>query len=226
MIKIENVVLPSVDQWKGVIRAMRNPMNSWDKSDSGFALAESVPPNYQLGEIDQDGYVYSIGPNDKDLMVRLAKAGTDHRKFMRMIPVMMDITAPLFYLKEADTYKVGTVRNSCSTMHKIHAFEFSVADFSHEGCYEVDYAYGGLLQLIDICERLRNDFNTTHDKKYWRALIEILPEGYNMRSTFTMNYEVLANIYRSRRDHKLQEWRDLCSWIETLPISELITGEC
>ena len=210
MIKIENTVVPSAAWWEGVIRGARNPMNSWDKSDSWI---------YSDGE-------FELGDNDRKLLTGLAEAGTDHRKYMRMIPVLVDITAPIFWWKEFDTYKIGTTRNSCSTMHKIHSNPFTIDDFSHEGCDTVDYAREELDHLIDICERLRNDFNETKDKKYWRALIEILPENYNMRSTVTLNYENLRNMYHARKNHKLIEWHVLCDWIENLPYSELITGEC
>jgi hypothetical protein len=206
MIKIENVVLPSPEWWEGVIHGARNPMNSWAKSDSKF----------------EDGF--ELGENDHRLLTGLAEAGTDHRKFMRQIPVLVDITAPIFWWKEFDTYKVGTTRNSCSTMHKIHSSPFTIDDFSHEGCDMVDYAREELNHLIDICERLRNDFNATKDKKYWRALIEILPEGYNMRSTITLNYENLRNMYHARKNHKLFEWRLFCDWAASLPMSEIITG--
>lgn len=228
MIKIENVVLPSPEQWEGVIRAMRNPLESWAKSDSTFISIRHLSHD-EDNDIVEASDVYDdidIGPNDKKLMRQLAKAGSDHRKFMRMIPVMMDITAPIMYWKAWDTYKVATVRNSCSTMHKIHAKILTINDFSHEGCDEVDYARNGLEHTIDICERLRNDFNETKEKKYWRALIEILPEGYNMKSTVTLNYEVLRNMYHSRKDHKMDEWKTFCDWVLTLPMSELITGEC
>ena len=208
MIKIENTVVPSPEWWEGVIRGARNPMNSWDKSDSTF----------------EDGF--ELGDNDTGLLTRLAEAGTDHRKFMRQIPVLVDITAPIFWWKEFDTYKVGTTRNSCSTMHKIHSNQFTIDDFSHEGSDMVDYAREELEHLIDICERLRNDFNITKNRKYWRALIEILPENYNMRSTVTLNYENLRNMYHARKNHKLFEWHEFCDWIISLPFSYLITGLC
>jgi hypothetical protein len=173
-------------------------MNSWDKSDSDLA-------NDILGE------------KDLTLAKKLAHAGTDHSKYLRMITVTTDITAPTFWWSECDTYKVGTVRNSCSKMHKIHVKPFTIEDFSHEGCSEVEYAYGALLATIDICERLRHDFNETQDKKYWRALIELLPEGFNLKATLQLNYEVLRNMYFARKNHKLVEWRELCKVIEDLP---------
>lgn len=206
MIKIENT---EVYGWEAAIRGMRNPKNSWDKSDS-----------YVRSSVETDsGFEWVIGENDLKLMRSLAQAGSDHGKFLRMITVTADITAPTFWWAEFDTYKVGTVRNSCSKMHKIHAKAFESGDFAHEGCREIDYACGSFLSVIETCERLRQDFNNTHDKKYWRALIELLPEGYNLRATVQLNYEVLRAIDRPgrRRDHKLDEWRRFCSWAETLP---------
>lgn len=195
MIKVENITVYNIAR---AVYSARNAMNSWDKSDSDIA-------NDILGE------------NDLILAKKLAKAGTDHSKYLRMINVTMDITAPTFWWAECDTYKVGTVRNSCSKMHKIHVKPFTIEDFSHEGCSEVDYAYGALLATIDACERLRQDFNETQDKKYWRALIELLPEGFNIKATLQLNYEVLRNMYFARRNHKLVEWREFCKVIEELP---------
>ena len=207
MIKIENV---EVVGWESAIRGMRNPMNSWDKSDSVILPTENI--------ID-------VGKNDLDLMKRLVKAGTDHRKFMRMITVYVDVTAPLYWWAEYDTYKVGTVRNSCSKMHKIHIKPFVLDDFSHEGCDEITLAKDAMRYVIFVCEGLRELFNTTQEKKYWRAIIELLPESYNQRATLMLNYEVLANIYHSRKSHKLDCWRTFCEWIETLPYAkELICG--
>lgn len=209
MIKIENA---EVVGWEHAIRGMRNPMNSWDKSDSEWYW-------------DGDNYDYSIGNNDLELMKKLAKAGTDHRKFMRMITVYVDVTSHHGWWAEADTYKVGTVRNSCSKMHTIHIKEFCKDDFSHEGIDEVgDIATETFEQTIKTLEQLRVAFNETGEKKYWRAIIELLPLGYNIRATLMLNYEVLANMYHSRKNHKLDEWRDFCKWIKTLPYSELITG--
>ena len=239
MIKIENVVTPSPEQWKALILGARNAMNSWARSDSKF---------YDDVDFDPDDYVgpgmYLIGPNDYDLMMRLRNAGTDHRKFMRMITVYLDITAPLYWWKEFDTYKVGSVANSCSTMHKIHAKEFTLEDFSYEhllepkdvnvpndSCCNWNWEGCGIISPIDILEetismlnKARKMFLETKDKKYWWQMIQLLPSSYNQKRTVMLNYEVLANIYKSRKDHKLDCWRDFCSWIETLPYSELITG--
>lgn len=203
MIKIENT---HVDNIVRAVYSARNAMNSWDKSDS-------------------DWNTDSLGENDLKLAKSLSKAGSDHGKFLRMITVTVDITAMQPWWAEFDTYKVGTVRNSCSKMHKIHVKPFELSDFTHEGCYKVDYAYGALLSVIETCERLRQDFNRTKDKKYWRALIELLPEGYRMRATVQLNYQVLKSMYFARRNHKLDEWHTLCDWIESLPYSELITGD-
>lgn len=291
MIKLENT---EVIGWEAAIRGMRNPMNSWAKSDSGWDA--HIPPIELRNQVDwkqwaehyktvqySDEYTYDIGPNDYNLMTRLAKTGTDHRKFMRMIAVYVDITAPLYWWKEFDTYKVGTVADSCSTMHKIAAKEFTLDDFSHEHlidyyqyyCNEVEgpvindaphISCGGLqlLQLtINVLNYYRNEYNIASDKLkrtdlteaerkhtlaqqklYWWQMIQLLPSSYNQRRTVMLNYEVLANIYKSRKDHKLDEWRlheipeehafrnkdfssgmwGFCDWIESLPCSELITG--
>ena len=203
MIKIENV---EVVGWEHAIRGMRNPHNSWDKSDS---------------IIDEIG-LYEIGNNDLDLMKRLRNAGTDHRKFMRMIVVYADVTAPLYWWKEADTYKVGTVRNSCYTMHKIADKAFTLDDFSHEHLsYDV---VDVLKELINALNIRRKDFLETKQKTFWWDIIQLLPSSYNQRATLMLNYEVLANMYHSRKAHKLDEWVEFCKWIETLPYSELITG--
>lgn len=215
MIKIENV---DVYGWEAAIRGMRNPLNSWDKSDL---------------ERDDDGIVWSLGENNTQLMKQLIKAGTDHSKFMRMITVTFDITAPMYWLKEAATYKVGTVRNSCSTMHCIHKKEFTLDDFSHEhltDCYDSNgqlcCEFGWTLEcLINDLNAVRELYLETKDKKYWWQMIQILPSSYNQRSTVQLNYAVLRNIYHSRKAHKLDEWRDFCKWIESLPYSELITME-
>ena len=226
MIKIENVVLPSPDQWKAIIFGARNPMNSWDKSDS-----EKCHPIencfYGCNKIECEVKDhFHIGPNDHELMMKLRNAGTDHRKFMRMIVVYADITAMQPWWSEFDTYKVGSVRNSCSKMHKIHVKEFTEEDFEHTGIDECgDFTKTVFKAVVEQCEVLRKKFNVTQEKKYWRALIELLPEGYRMRATVMLNYEVLANIYKSRKNHKLDEWRDFCKWIESLPYSELIIGE-
>lgn len=217
MIRIENV---EIYGWEAAIRGMRNPLNSWDKSDSGYET------HYNSAEADEIWEtVFNVGNNDLELMQKLVKAGTDHRKFMRMITVYVDVTSHHGWWAEADTYKVGTVRNSCSKMHTIHVKGFCKDDFSHEGIDEVgDIATETFEQTIKTLEQLRVAFNETGEKKYWRAIIELLPLGYNIRATLMLNYEVLANIYHSRKNHKLDEWRDFCTWIETLPYSELITG--
>lgn len=226
MIKIENV---EVMGWEAAIRGMRNPMNSWEKSDSGwFSSEDDMGVNYaQYNSHSDPSELYFIGSNDLDLMKRLAKAGTDHRKFMRMITVYLDITAPLYWWKEFDTYKVGTVANSCSTMHKIAEKEFEMSDFSCEHMKPTSIKI--MHDVIDILNKYRADYNNPEAEKlgvkkdYWWQMIQILPSSYNQRRTVMLNYEVLANIYKSRKDHKLDEWRTFCSWIETLPYSELIT---
>ena len=232
MIKIENVVAPSTEQWEAIIRGCRNPMNSWGKSDSYY------PEEYRYGDLPSDAV--DIGDNDLNLMKRLCSAGTDHRKFMRMITVYADVTAPLYWLKEMDQYKVGTVSNSCSTMHKIHAKEFTLGDFSCEHLGDdwndrknlVDYngeyfntPLNVMRWVIEVLNNYRDLYLETKDKKYWYEMIQLLPSSYNQRRTYLLNYEVLANIYKSRRNHKLNEWHEFCDWIETLPYSELITGE-
>lgn len=218
MLNIENV---EVMGWEHAIRGMRNPMNSWEKSDSdwNFDCIEDPETFYTYETKDE----YEIGPNDLDLMRRLRNAGTDHRKFMRMITVYMDIAAPLYWWKEFDTYKVGTVANSCSTMHKIHAKEFTLDDFSHE--HLVMETYKCLEYTIKMLNGYREIYLQTKDKQYWWQLIQLLPSSYNQKRTVMLNYEVLANMYKSRRNHKLDEWHTLCDWMETLPYSELITGE-
>ena len=226
MIKLENT---EVMGWEAAIRGMRNPMNSWEKSDSGLTCSQNKNNICDI-HCTADNYCkpldkYLIGPNDYDLMMRLRNAGTDHRKFMRMIAVYADVTAMQPWWSEFDTYKVGSVRNSCSKMHKIHVKEFAEDDFEHKGIDECgDFTKNVFKVVVEQCEVLRQKFNVTQDKKYWRALIELLPEGYRMRATVMLNYEVLANIYKSRKNHKLDEWRDFCKWIESLPYSELIIG--
>ena len=235
MIKIENF---EVLGWEHAIRGMRNPMNSWENSDSVFidedgdwyTITGDSAPFKNVDEFSTDGQQVYIGPNDLDLMKHLCNAGTDHRKFMRMITVYLDITAPLYFWKEFDTYRVGVEKNSCSTMHKIHAKEFDVNDFSHEHVEELtgdDYnmSYDFLLRTIDILNYYRKKFLETKDKKYWWQMIQLLPSSYNQKRTVMLNYEVLANIYKSRRHHKLDCWHTLCDFIEELPYSELITGE-
>mgnify|MGYP004570249827 CR=1 FL=1 len=246
MLKIEN---PEVMGWEAAIRGMRNPKNSWERSDSYYCLGPVCPddatvnlckdecPYYKT--IDCENNVaspYIIGPNDLDLMTRLRNAGTDHRKFMRMITVYLDITAPLYWWKEFDTYKVGTVANSCSTMHKITDKKFTMEDFSHEHLdiyrehtmyapNEYHFSSTDLLKLeIDVLNQCRDNYLKTKAKSDWWQMIQLLPSSYNQRRTVILNYEVLANIYKSRRNHKLDEWHTFCDWIETLPYSELITG--
>lgn len=221
MIKLEHVVLPSPEQMEFVIEGMRNPMNSWNKSDSSCGKA-TRDTNVQWSDD------YFLGTNDADLMHRLSSAGTDHRKFMRMMPVMVRITAPLYWWKEFDTYKIGTVANSCSTMHKIQEKEFTLDDFS---CEHLDNDIAGCncsdlhLDLILMLNSLRERYLEEGDKDIWWQLIQLLPSSYNQTRNVMLNYEVLANIYPSRKNHKLDEWQEFCKWIETLPYSELITGE-
>ena len=220
MIKIENVVTPSAEQWEAIIRGTRNPMNSWDKSDSGYVT-----------EYDEGGFeaeFYKIGQNDLELMKKLVKAGSDHSKFMRMINVTLDITAPLYWWKEFDTYKVGTVRNSCSTMHKITEKEFTLDDFSHE--HLIVASLNSLNRTIDDLNSCRDGYlnediskNPEWKKEVWWQIIQLLPSSYNQRATAQLNYAVLRNMYHSRKNHKLDEWKDFCKWIETLSYSELIT---
>lgn len=230
MIKFENT---EVMGWEAAIRGMRNPMNSWEKSDSG----KYEDPFSDEGTVIRG---YDIGSNDLDLMTRLRNAGTDHRKFMRMITVYVDITAPLYWWKEFDTYKVGTVANSCSTMHKIHEKEFTLEDFSCEHFVgecgidvfvdpttSVHFEYSDVLYLtVKALNEARRQYIETKDKKYWWQMIQLLPSSYNQKRTVMLNYEVLANIYKSRKNHKLDEWSvGFMEWIESLPYSELITGE-
>lgn len=216
MIKLENVVLASPDQMEFIIQGMRNPMNSWEKSDS-----EIEPENISdFGE--EYGSIFKLGNNDHDLMQRLSNAGTDHRKFMRMMPVYVRITAPLYWWKEFDTYKVGTVANSCSTMYKIQAKEFRLEDFSCEHLSVVSLDY--LRNSIEHLNFIRDVYNDDKSNKgAWWQMIQLLPSSYNQTRNVMMNYEVLTNIYKSRKDHKLDEWREFCKWIEELPYSELIT---
>lgn len=267
MLKIENT---EVLGWGHAIRGMRNPMNSWENSDSGW---DEI---YRIGDVEEQAryievensgeYEYYLGPNDADLMKRLRNAGTDHRKFMRMIAVYVDLTAPLYWWKEFDTYKVGTVANSCSTMHKIAAKEFTIDDFSCEHLFgpddmlkwderkdiakdnalaavnvDGDWCYftpkGYIQMTCNILNHYRQKYLEAQKKpmkeeakraglvkQYWWQMIQLLPSSYNQRRTVMLNYEVLANIYKSRRNHKLDEWHTFCDWIEGLPYSELITG--
>ena len=218
MIKIEN---EEVIGWEAAIRGMRNPMNSWEKSDSKMYVitmnAEGCPEKHD----------FWIGPNDLNLMARLRNAGTDHRKFMRMITVYVDITAPLYWWKEFDTYKVGTVANSCSTMHKIAEKEFTIEDFSYEHLENSWLVH--LKETIKLLNEARDAYhwcNTDAKKEWWWQMIQLLPSSYNQKRTVMLNYEVLANIYNSRNNHKLDEWSvGFMDWIKSLPYSELITGK-
>ena len=241
MIKIENF---EVLGWEHAIRGMRNPMNSWENSDS-FLCREvedgTCPEDCSFrGKCPVYGTedFFVLGNNDYDLMMRLRNAGTDHRKFMRMITVYADITAPLYWWKEFDTYKIGTVTNSCSTMHKIADKEFTIEDFSHEhltgetdGLWVNADGRDFMCSAFDFCQitcdvlnHYRELYLKTKDKKYWQQMIQLLPSSYNQKRTVMLNYEVLANIYKSRRNHKLDEWVEFCKWIESLPYSELIIG--
>lgn len=244
MLKIENV---EVMGWEAAIRGMRNPMNSWDRSDSGWDASIYHCDKDYLTVMSEDFSDYEVGPNDRDLMKRLRNAGTDHRKFMRMIAVYVDITAPLYWWKEFDTYKVGTVANSCSTMHKIAAKEFTLEDFScehlndephHRNWIEsavVDEDITSLHKVwmtpldilrctIEMLNAYRESYLETKDKQDWWQMIQLLPSSYNQRRTVMLNYEVLANMYKSRKNHRLDEWHVFCDWIKALPYSELITG--
>lgn len=252
MLKIENT---EVLGWEHAIRGMRNPMNSWEKSDSSWRYVAPAQRESHILASYFDDSEFWIGPNDADLMSRLRNAGTDHRKFMRMITVYVDLTAPLYWWKEFDTYKVGTVANSCSTMHKIAAKEFTLEDFSCEHLFDSangedtdcwTYSTEGICEIepIDILNltiamlnkagelyldyqqkaSTGDQFAKDHVKEYWWQMIQLLPSSYNQRRTVMLNYEVLANIYKSRRNHKLDEWHTFCDWIEGLPYNELITG--
>lgn len=228
MIKLEHTVLPSANQMQFVIEGMRNPMNSWDKSDSVKCYANEKCQ----GICNENKIGLCVGDNDRSLMKRLVKAGTDHRKFMRMMPVYVRITAPLYWWKEADTYKIGTVANSCSTMHKIQEKEFTLDDFSHEHLVKTN-----LLDIIiddlNSNRTIYNDYDNQSDefkakfskKDVWWQMIQLLPSSYNQTRNVMLNYEVLANIYKSRKNHKLDEWREFCKWIEGLPFSDLIMHE-
>ena len=267
MIKIENV---SIVGWEPAIRGARNPMNSWEKSDSLIFdyydmeydndVCHTITKEEKALDDSFDDCSWTengihLGPNDLKLLTNLAKAGSDEAKFRRMIVVYLDVTAPMYWWKEADTYKVGTVRNSCSTMHKIHAKEFTLEDFSVERLFskkdfingdktvpfkddpalsaitvDGDIAYftsTGFVEMIcDVLNHYRDLFLQTNDKKYWWQMIQLLPSSYNQRATLMLNYEVLANMYHARKNHKLDEWREFCKWIETLPYAkELIIGE-
>ena len=214
MIKIDRT---EIFGWEHAIRGCRNPLESWNKSDSFWQCVDYDSLN------ENDIYEYEIGPNDLSLMRRLCKAGTDHRKFMRMIIVYVDILAPLYWWKEFSTYKVGTVANSCSTMHCIHKHEFTIDDFSHE--HLMDESIALLKDIVKDLNECRKWYLDTKDKTYWWQMIQLLPSSYNQKRTVMLNYEVLANMYKSRKDHKLDDWHDFCDWIRELPYSELITGE-
>lgn len=245
MIRIEQT---EVVGWEAAIRGMRNPMNSWDKSDSHvcYCMVDKFDecPMFEedhepAAECNDGKFGFCIGVNDMKLMKKLAKAGTDHRKFLRMIVVYCDITAPLYWWKEYDTYKVGTVANSCSTMHKIHEKRLTMDDFSHEKLVnelltEIEPGVVATLNIqstnmlmltIGVLNAAREMFLKTKDKKYWETMIQLLPTSYNQKRTVMLNYEVLANMYKSRKNHKLDEWHELCHWVETLPYSQLITGK-
>lgn len=233
MIKFENTVTPSPDQWESVIMGARNPMNSWDRSDSGCGCDNGLC----VGEYRQ----YIIGPNDHDLLMRLRNAGTDHRKFMRMLPVIVTITAPMYWWSEFDTYKIGTVANSTSKMHKMLAKPFEMNDFSFDKLPGYKNEVGQYIAtsvnvfetiarpLVDELNELRDYYLNEKDqekkKKIWYAILQLLPCSYNQKRTVMLNFEVLTNIYKSRKDHKLDEWREFCDWVKTLPYSELITGD-
>ena len=243
MIKIEKVVLPSEEQWNRIIAGMRNPKNSWDRSDSGGCLdvlCDICPhniPDQKPCQMPMDTYI--IGTNDHTLMMNLAHGGPVHAKYRRMITVYLDITAPLYWWKEFDTYKVGTVANSCSTMHKIHAKEFTLEDFSHEhllppralrrlrdtidelNFWRDIFLNGGMVDWEDGTSRIYKP----NEKDAWWQMIQLLPTSYNQKRTVMLNYEVLTNMYESRKNHKLDEWREFCKWIESLPYSEMIIGE-
>ena len=221
MLKIENV---DIFGWGAAIRGMRNPKNSWDKSDSRWEFVEDpsiINPNDEIKWI--------IGENDMKLMKSLAKAGSDHGKFLRMINVTVDITAPLYWWKEFDTYKVGTVANSCSTMHKIHAKEFTFEDFSMEHIGNVPNCdpmyYAAMDYVIMALNEARHCYLDTKDKAYWWQMIQLLPSSYNQKRTVQLNYQVLKSMYFARKDHKLDEWHTLCDWMLTLPYFKEICVE-
>lgn len=227
MIKFENTVTPSSEQWKSIILGARNAMNSWAKSDSGACMdtlaCHSCEKNRKTEcNVTVKPGEFIIGPNDLSLMMKLRNAGTDHRKFMRMIVVYVDITAPVYWAAELDTYKVATVRNSCSFMHKGTSKIFEKGQFSWHGLDETDPTYVEF--VLKKMNELRDKYLETKNTIVFQQLRDICPQGLNIRFTYMCNYEVLANIYKSRKDHKLTEWNDFCAWIEKLPYSELITG--
>ena len=223
MLKIEKT---EVVGWKAAIRGMRNAKNSWAKSDSAIVNDGGLENSDIIVEKNGNEY-FVVGEKDQELATGLRNAGTDHRKFMRMLIVSLDITAPLYWWKEYDTYKVGTVTNSCSTMHKIHDKRFEREDFSIEHLENCDEQHWIVCMdnVISSLNVARERYLETKDKKYWWQMIQLLPSSYNQRRTVMLNYEVLANIYKSRRTHKLDEWHTFCDWIKTLPYCELITGK-
>ncbi len=254
MLVIEKTVLPSPDQWEIIIEGMRNPMNSWDKMDSHMGCGSrdcAACPVYDYQDCYGTDAEFIIGEADHQLMTNLAKGGAVHAKYRRMIPVFLTINAPLYWWKEFDTYKVGTVANSCSTMHKIHSKEFTLDDFSCEHLLDCDVEdvplndmfvtntymqeddmveeYWDSMEVlkttIDALNLYRKRFLETKDKKYWWQMIQLLPTSYNQKRTVMLNYEVLVNIYHSRKNHKLDEWHTFCDWIQNLPHSDLIVGE-
>lgn len=228
MLKIEKFVTPSPEQWEIVMEGMRNPMNSWDRIDSYITHIEDDET------LETANFEFFMGDNDYDLAKRLRDGGPVHAKYRRMLPVWVTLTAPLYWWKEFDTYGVGVVRNSCSTMHKIHAKMFTSDDFSHECLLRThldsdeSLFSGGYLEalylIIDELNIARQNYLETKDKKYWWQMIQLLPASYNQKRTVMLNYEVLANIYESRKDHRLDEWHTFCNWVSELPYSELITG--
>ena len=258
MIKVEHIVIPSSEQMEFVIQGMRNPYNSWDKSDSGHcggedhigcvycSLAGDKAHNEKMIDMDlvhRNGIKpcgkkeftgeYVLGHSDHELMLKLAKAGTDHRKFMRQMPLMMRITAPLYFWKEFDTYKIGTVSNSCSTMHTIAAKEFTLEDFSCEKLLKTSLkpingktSIDILQETVDALNYWRDNFNETKEKLYWGHMIQLLPNSYNQTRNITMNYEVLANIYASRKNHKLDEWVQFCKLMEGVPYFDVVKAAC
>lgn len=204
MLKIENL---EVFGWEAAIRGMRNPKNSWDRIDSKFRQHMTEP------RLTND---YVLGENDIKLASALIKGGSEHRKFLRMIHIQMDITAPMFWWAEFDTYKIATTRNSCSKMHTIHLKPFELDDFAHEECMNVPIAHGALINTINACDQLRIMFNETHDRKYWRALIELLPEGYMLKATWDGSYEIILNVLHQRENHKLkEEWGTFVDYLMT-----------
>ena len=227
MLKIEKYLVPNEEQWVMAIEGARNPMNSWDRIDSHVGIVNEA--DYELGY--EPIYDFFLGNNDRKLMMQLAKAGTEHSKYRRMIPVWVTINAPLYWWKEADTYTVGKVQNSCSTMHKIHSKEFTLDDFSHEHLvgsvvgFDLYPPKQELMNAIYTLNKCRKLFLETKDKVWWWQMIQLLPTSYNQKRTVFLNYEVLAKMYRERKNHKLDEWHTLCDWIKTLPYSELITME-